>query len=783
MYKIVIIGFSILGGVIMKFKKITSIALVLAMTAGLISTAAACKKTEPATSDVPTSEVLTSETSEPVSEETKATDQVTLATGDIVIDDHFDEGVGEWMTYSNGGTFSMENENGELAVTIENTGKLDYSVQIYRDGFAMFKDAVYEMQFDIHSDIERLAQWRIQINGGDYHAYVEEMDMPIGTETKHVCTEFTMEEDSDPAPRLCLNLGLQGDLEPETKHKIYVDNVVLTVKDASNAIAPEPLPDPNPVRVNQIGYEAIGPKVFVSKYKAGVTGFSVIDAATGKEVYTGSFPAEPTFSTSADESSVQGDFSDFMEKGTYYIKVDGIGESYEFTIGDNIYADAYKDVVRMLTLQRCGMALDSKLAGDYAHEACHTEVATIYGTAKTKDVSGGWHDAGDYGRYVVAGAKAVKDLFLSYNECEAARGDDFDIPESGNGVPDILDEARYELEFFLKMQDDNGGVYHKVTCAVFPEVVMPEEETDELIICPISTAATGDFAAVMAEASVIYKDYDAAFAGKCLDAAKKAYGYLEKNAMNDKTGFVNPDDITTGEYPDAKVKDEYFWACVELFLATGDSKYEDKAAEIAEAGFPMGLGWADVGTYGAYDYLMYAKKNTPNKALKDVLDTEMKKVGAKEQRGLKYDVYFISLGNAFPWGSNMTVANNAMFYQMMYNVYDDDFYNEYAIHGLDYLFGVNPVSYCYITGYGTVSPEHIHHRPSQYVGKPFPGMVVGGANSNPADPYANAVLMYRKNGKKYVDNETSFSTNEITIYWNSPAIYLLSYHAKLYDLD
>ena len=115
-----------------------------------------------------------------------------------------------------------------MAVTIENTGKLDYSVQIYRDGFAIFKDAVYEMQFDIHSDIERLAQWRIQINGGDYHAYVEEMDMPIGTETKHVCTEFTMEEDSDPAPRLCLNLGLQGDLEPETKHKVYVDNVVLT---------------------------------------------------------------------------------------------------------------------------------------------------------------------------------------------------------------------------------------------------------------------------------------------------------------------------------------------------------------------------------------------------------------------------------------------------------------------------------------------------------------------------------------------------------------------------
>ena len=782
MYKIDIIGFSILGGVIMKFKKITSIALVVVMTAGLFS-AAACKKTEPAVSEVPTSEVITSETSEPVSEEAPKGKEVTLATGDIVIDDHFDEGVGSWMTYSNGGDFSISNVDGELCVDIVNTGKLDYSCQVFRDEFTMFKDAVYEMQFDIHSDIDRLYQWRIQINGGDYHAYVEETEQEIGPEVKHVCTEFTMEEDSDPAPRFCFNLGLQGDLEQETAHKVYIDNIVLTVKDASNAIAPEPLPDPVPVRVNQIGYESIGPKFFVTKYRPGVTEFTVHNADTDAVVYTGKFPADPTFSTAADEQSLQGEFSDLKDKGTYYINVDGVGKSYNFIIGDNIYADAYKDVVRLLTLQRCGMEMDAKLAGDFAHPICHTEVATIYGTAKTKDVSGGWHDAGDYGRYVVAGAKTIKDLFLSYNECEAARGDDYDIPESGNGVPDILDEARYELEFFLKMQDDNGGVYHKVSTAVFCEEVMPEEDTEPLIISPISTAATGDFAAVMAEASVIYKDYDAAFAGKCLDAAKKAYGYLEKNAMNDKTGFVNPEDITTGEYPDPKVKDEYFWACVELFLATGDSKYEDKALEVQKAGFPMGLGWADVGTYGAYDYLLYAKDKTGNTELTTALKSEMDKVSAKEKRGLKYDVYFISLGNGFPWGSNMTVANNAMYYQMMYNLYGDEELNFYANHALDYIFGVNPVGYCYVSGYGTVCPEHPHHRPSQSVGKAMPGMVAGGANSNPADPYATAVLMYRKNGKKYVDNATSFSTNEITIYWNSPVIYLLSYHAKLYDLD
>ena len=178
---------------------------------------------------------------------------------------------------------------------------------------------------------------------------------------------------------------------------------------------------------------------------------------------------------------------------------------------------------------------------------------------------------------MVPGAKTIADLFLSYEESEAVRGDDFGIPESGNGVPDILDEARYELEFFFKMQAADGGVYHKVTCAVFPETVMPEEETDPLIICPVSDTATGDFAAVMAMASVIYKDYDAAFANKCLEASKKAYDYLDAKGFENGTGFVNPEEVVTGEYPDAKTKDEFFWAAVELFIATGDTRYEERA--------------------------------------------------------------------------------------------------------------------------------------------------------------------------------------------------------------
>lgn len=778
----------------MKWKKITSILLVVVMTAGLL-TVGACNK--PAVENA--SESVSEEASEePVTNDGKvpaSTGQEIkvgaegeyiegfgngLVNGTKIIDDHFEENVGEWGTYSNGGSFKIYAENGELVVDISKPGNLDYSCQVYRDGFSLNKGCVYDVEFDIRSDIERVIQWRIQINGEDYHPYYQEDAMPIGTEVTHVKSTFTMEETSDPAPRFCFNLGKQGDLESTTSHKVYIDNIVVTITDASNAMALEPLPVPIAIKTNQLGYEKEGEKLFVVRYNADVKDFTIKNFDTDEVVYTGTLSEDYKNSPSGGGTMRYGDFSDFKEPGMYYISVEGDGDSYPFEIGDDIYQSAYKDVVSLLTLQRCGMELTEDLAGDFAHPACHTSEATVYGTDEKIDVSGGWHDAGDYGRYVVPGAKTIKDLFLSYNSSPAATGDDFGIPESGNGVPDLLDEARYELEFFFKMQADNGGVYHKVTCAVFPETVMPQDETDPLIVCPISTCATGDFAAVMAEAYVIYKAYDPDFAEKCLTAAEKAYEYMDQYALDEKSGFVNPEGIDTGEYPDAKNKDEFFWAAVELFLATGDPKYEEKAAELEDLGFNMGLGWADVGTYGTYDYLYFAKEGgDADKALVEALTDDIMFYSKKELKALQADVYFISLANNFPWGSNMTVCNNAMFYKMIYDLTGEWEYEYYYSHGLDYIFGINPVGYCYVTAYGSLSPEHTHHRPSQVVGHSCPGMLVGGANSSPSDPYAKAVLSLRKNGKCYVDNASSYSTNEITIYWNSPLIYLLSMQADM----
>ncbi len=388
------------------------------------------------------------------------------------------------------------------------------------------------------------------------------------------------------------------------------------------------------------------------------------------------------------------------------------------------------------------------------------------------DVSGGWHDAGDYGRYVVPGAKAAADLMLAYQLNPGA----FANPLSST-IPVIVDEIRYELEWLLKMQDAaSGGVYHKVTTKAFEGEVMPEEVTEELVLAPISTNATGTFAAVMAMASALYQPYDAAFSKKCLAAAEKAWSYTPKNPSNT---FTNPEDILTGEYGDLTTKDERFWAAAELLKATGKKEYNDYIVSAFKELIPSGLGWASVGSYGTYAYLTTASDKvdgTLAAKLKNDLLKEAKKLLALSD----YDGYHISLGRSYPWGSNMSVANNAMLLLIANLIEPDAAYSQSAADHLNYLFGVNCLSYSYVTGFGTQSPNNTHHRPSMAIGQTLPGMLVGGPNSNLEDPYARAVLEGLPPAQCYADNTQSYSTNEITIYWNSPLVFLLSHYAKAY---
>ena len=122
----------------------------------------------------------------------------------------------------------------------------------------------------------------------------------------------------------------------------------------------------------------------------------------------------------------------------------------------------------------------------------------------------------------------------------------------------------------------------------------------------------------------------------------------------------------------------------------------------------------------------------------------------------------------------MRVGNNGEILCMAANVTGDETYSKLAKKQLDYLLGSNPLGYCFVTGFGTFSPNNPHHRPSQVVGSAMPGMLVGGPNKSLEDPYAKAVLSEEVPALCYVDNSQSYSTNETAIYWNSPLVYLLA---------
>lgn len=508
--------------------------------------------------------------------------------------------------------------------------------------------------------------------------------------------------------------------------------------------------------------------------------FRVIDVINNEVVYEGK-TSEKTECEHTGEVSKVADFSMLKKPGRYVVESDNNGKSYEFEIKDDVYEDIFKASMKMFYLQRCGTSLDKKYAGKFAHKECHNSKARIYGTDEFIDVSGAWHDAGDYGRYIVAAAKAVVDLMMAYEYFPEVMETSFDIPESGNGIPDILDEVKYELDWMLKMQDPvSGGVYHKVTCKGFPGFVMPEKETDELVVCPISDAATCDFAASMAYAYRVYsnlsekygdsaKEYEKS-AEKYLKAAKKAMKFVENNSAGE---FINPKGIVTGEYGDERTCDEFFWAYAEMYKTTGDKKYEDALKKMNLDEVPGEFGWKETGDYGFVAYI--TAPFDKDKKLYDAIYKRFIDEANEKQAKFKKDAYKSTIYDYYYWGCNMEAANNAMRGIIIDRLNGTDTYKEMASAQLHYLLGNNPNAKCFVTGFGTDSPKNPHHRPSASVKEAMPGMLVGGAEPLLLDDVAKKKLKGVAKAKCYLDNLDSYSTNEITIYWNSPLVFLLAY--------
>lgn len=683
------------------------------------------------------------------------------AATNIIRNSTFDTGVSGWSTYKeSGGNCTLSADNGRLALNITAVGAVNYAVQVSYGPIPLYQNGVYRVSYEISSTVDRYVEGMIQEVGGTYQAYTWK-GLDLTAAPQKVDYTFTMTKETDVMTKMVFNCGDQekdGDLPA---HTIYLDNVVVELVDDSNVHYGDIAPYEPDIVTNQVGYTPDSQKVAVFRGVTDETEFFVLNANKNM-VLSGNLYGR-TDNASAGETDYLGDFSALHEPGTYTIICGALDESYPFTIGETVYDSLMDDTVRMLYLQRCGCAVEDATFG---HPACHTGMAKIYGTNDTIDVSGGWHDAGDYGRYIVPAAKTVADLLYAYETAPAMFSDSIGIPESGNGIPDVLDEVRYELEWMLKMQAPSGGVYHKVSCANFPGYIMPQAETGQLIVTPVSTTATADFCASMALAYEFFRFTDSGFADECLNAAKRAWSFLEQNP---NLIFQNPGDITTGAYNDTSDRDERYWAAAQMYSATGEQVYADYALN---NGPRTGLDWSTVGDYGNIALVTMEGINTSDSLYVKALNA-MQTQADSFVNIANNSPYGVSVAK-FNWGSNMTVANAGMICGVVYRITKEEKYLTAALNNQNYLLGKNPNGVCYVTGYGTVSPQNPHHRPSMAQNQAMKGMLVGGVNSALEDDAAKAYLANTAPAKCYVDDAESYSTNEITIYWNSPLTCLLA---------
>ena len=316
-----------------------------------------------------------------------------------------------------------------------------------------------------------------------------------------------------------------------------------------NIDAPEQIPN---ILVDQVGFDADSEKAAVFRGKQIPATFQIISLDTGEVVYTGEV-VKATLDQDAGRYYGIGRFNDFKEPGSYYIYADYIGESFSFTIGEDVYREVFDDACRKYYTNRCGIAISQVGSGDNGHSACHTTEARLQeNTDTTMDVTGGWHMDEHADRDVTIGSKIVDNLLLAYEMNPGAFTDETGIPESGNGVPDIIDEIKYEADWLLKMQDSKtGGVYG---AAITNSNGGSDIFSAPVEVTPVSMDATISFAATMARFSYVYQQFDQSYATTALKAADRAWESFSINqSVYESTAA--------------------FKAAAQLYRATGNDKY------------------------------------------------------------------------------------------------------------------------------------------------------------------------------------------------------------------
>ena len=561
----------------------------------------------------------------------------------------------------------------------------------------------------------------------------------------------------------------------------FAGSILLLAGSAAAATMPTPA---NPaIKLNQLGFLPASQKLAVVR-DASATQFSVVDAVSGKKVLDGTLSAPAAWDASG-ETVRLADFSQLRTPGSYRIVIAGLPDSVPFPVNADAYRDLDAGAIRAYTLNRAGIALTPAVAGAYARPAGHsdTRVEVHPSAASSKRPANtiiaspkGWYDAGDYNKYIVNSGISTYTLLAAYEHFPAW----FDklalrLPESGNGLPDLLNEALWNLDWMATMQDpEDGGVYHKLTNKAFDGMVMPDKATGQRYVVQKNTAATLDFAATMAAASRILAPFDSQQPGRAaryLAAAEAAWTWAKANP---RVLYQQPADILTGGYGDKSVDDEFAWAAAELLATTGKDAYRAQALAPGGSAAQTEPGWADVRMLG---WVTLAKPHARLSA-QDAATVRQPLLANADKLVARWQAspYRVSMARKdFVWGSNAVVLNQAMMLVTAYRAEPRPAYLQAAQSALDYVLGRNGPGVSFVTGFGTSSPMHPHHRPSEADGivAPVPAWLVGGPNPGQQDiqgcrvPYPSALPAL-----SWLDDVCSYASNEVAINWNAPLVYV-----------
>ncbi|MEU5724467.1 glycoside hydrolase family 9 protein [Micromonospora sp. NPDC047738] len=713
----------------------------------------------------------------------------------------FSAGTSPWFSY---GTGDLTVVDGRLCTTVPGGLANPWDAGIGQDAVPLIAGAEYELSFDVSATPGAALKAVLQLGSAPYTTYASVDATATGT-AQHVARTFTAPADN-PGAQLVFQVG--GSPVAQT---FCLDNVSLRGGEA----APPYEPDTGPrVRVNQVGYLPGGPKNATVVTDATDPLPWQLRSAAGAVVASGA--STPRGVDAASQQRVHTvDFSSFRTPGTGYTLVADGEASHPFDISGTLYDRLRVDSLQFFYAQRSGTPIDGGLIGaGYARPAGHLGVAPNQGDTDVPcqpgvcdhrlDVRGGWYDAGDHGKYVVNGGIATYQLLSAFERTKTAEtaagggalGDGTVwVPERGNTVPDILDEARWELEFLLRMQVPAGQplagmAHHKIHDQNWTGLPLaPQDDPQPRELHPPSTAATLNLAAVASQCARLFAPYDAAFAARCGSAAKTAYAAAKAHPAR----YASPADGNGGgAYDDSNVTDEFYWAAVELWLTTGEQAYLTDltasplhTADVFAAG--GAFGWQSVAALGRLDLatvpnaLPAAEQSRIRTSVTAAADRYLATLG-----GQAYGLPLPGEAGAYVWGGNSNIINNAIVLATAFDLTRDARYRDGAVQAADYLLGRNALNMSYVTGWGEQNAHHQHsrifaHQLDPDLPNPPDGSLAGGPNAALQDPYAANLLAGCQPMLCYVDDINSYSTNEVAINWNSALAWLASFLADQRD--